>query len=62
MDKFKTSLIRILYSSGVVKQSRELLDEDIIRYFNELSNERASFQQKADEFYGFEKEVKLYPS
>ena len=57
MDKFKTSLIRLLYSSGVVKQSKELLDEDIIRYFNELMNERTSFQQKADEFYGYEKEV-----
>ena len=58
MDKFKNSLLKILYSSGVVKKSRELHEEDIVHYVDELNNERANLQEKAEEFFGNEKKVR----
>lgn len=59
MDKFKNSLLQILYSAGLVKESKQLNEEDIRNYIDELVNERVNMQKRADEYYGYETEVRF---
>ncbi|XP_065060933.1 forkhead-associated domain-containing protein 1-like [Rhopilema esculentum] len=59
-DTFMNELSRIVYASGLVKPDKDIHEEDFIKIIEKVIDERTSLKLRADELYGYEKELKHY--
>ena len=52
-------LSRIVYASGLVKPDKDIYEEGFIKIIEQVIEERTSLKLRADELYGYEKEVRI---